>query len=145
MCVIFTQILPTVSNMRKGKYRTFNSSEYTWNCKLISFVPTYINIITVSVLLFAYWVILHAFLSSVDFFLKSTFSKKSFRNTIRVSNSLDPDQARHFVGPDLDPNCLQRLSADDTSRQIQLHSDLSLCCFNTICSTQCLFKIVKRS
>ena len=34
-----------------------------------------------------------------------------------MSNSLDPDQARHFVGPDLDPNCLRRLSADDTSRQ----------------------------
>ena len=34
-----------------------------------------------------------------------------------MANSLDPDQARHFVGPDLDPNCLQRLSADDTSRQ----------------------------
>ena len=34
-----------------------------------------------------------------------------------MSNSLDPDQARHFVGPDLDPNCLQMLSADDTSRQ----------------------------
>ena len=48
-------------------------------------------------------------------FSKSTFSKNSFRNTIRVSNSLDPDQARHYVGPDLDPNCLQRLSADDTS------------------------------
>ena len=32
-------------------------------------------------------------------------------------NSLDPDQARHFVGPDLDPNCLQTLSADDTSKQ----------------------------
>ena len=31
-----------------------------------------------------------------------------FFNTIRVSNSLDPDQARHFVGPDLGPNCLQR-------------------------------------
>ena len=30
-----------------------------------------------------------------------------------MSNSLDPDQARHFVGPDLDPICLQRLSADD--------------------------------
>ena len=41
---------------------------------------------------------------------------KSFRNTIRVSNSLDPDQARHFVGPDLGPNYLHRLSADDTSR-----------------------------
>ena len=25
----------------------------------------------------------------------------------------DPDQARHFVGPDLDLKCLQRLSADD--------------------------------
>ena len=30
-----------------------------------------------------------------------------------MSNSLDPDQARHFVGPDLDLNCLQRFSADD--------------------------------
>ena len=34
-----------------------------------------------------------------------------------MSNSLDPDQARRFVGPDLGPNCLPRLSADDTSRQ----------------------------
>ena len=29
-------------------------------------------------------------------------------NTIKVSNSLDPDQARHFVRPDLGPNCLQK-------------------------------------
>ena len=36
-----------------------------------------------------------------------------FFNTIRVSNSLDPDQALHFVLPDLGPKCLQRLSADD--------------------------------
>ena len=28
-----------------------------------------------------------------------------------MSNSLDPDQAEHIVGPDLGPNCLQRLSA----------------------------------
>ena len=34
-----------------------------------------------------------------------------------MSNSLDPDQARLSVGPDLDPNCLQRLSADVKSRQ----------------------------
>ena len=34
-----------------------------------------------------------------------------------MSNSLDPDQDRQNVGPDLDPNCLQRLSADDSSRQ----------------------------
>ena len=56
------------------------------------------------------------FLPSADFFFKSTFLKNSFRNTIRVSNSLDPDQVPCFVGPDLGPNCLQRLSADDTSR-----------------------------
>ena len=29
------------------------------------------------------------------------FSKNSFRNTVRVSNGLDPDQDRHLVGPDL--------------------------------------------
>ena len=34
-----------------------------------------------------------------------------------MSNSLDPDQARRFVGPDLGPNCLPKLSADDTGRQ----------------------------
>ena len=32
-----------------------------------------------------------------------------------ISNRLDPDYARHFVGPDLGPNCLQKLSADDKS------------------------------
>ena len=30
-----------------------------------------------------------------------------------MSNSLEPDQAQHFVGLDLVLNCLQRLSADD--------------------------------
>ena len=57
------------------------------------------------------------FLWSADFFSKLTFSKNSIRNTISVANSLDPDQARHYVGPDLGPNCLQWLSADGTSRQ----------------------------
>ena len=33
-----------------------------------------------------------------------------------MSNILDPDQAQHFIGPDPGPNCLQRLSADDTGR-----------------------------
>ena len=36
---------------------------------------------------------------------------------IRMSNSLDPDQARRLVGPDLGSNCLPRLSADDTGSQ----------------------------
>ena len=35
------------------------------------------------------------------------------RNNTRVSNSLDPDQAQHIVIS----NCLQNLSADNTSRQ----------------------------
>ena len=41
-----------------------------------------------------------------------------FFNTIRLSKSLDPDQARHFVGPDLGPNCLQRLSADIAGKEL---------------------------
>ena len=55
------------------------------------------------------------FLSSANFFQNQLFQLKK---TIRVSNSLDPAQARGFVRPDLDPNCLQRLSADDTSRHL---------------------------
>ena len=42
--------------------------------------------------------------SSIDFFLK----KILFRNSIRVSDGLDPDQARHSVGIDLGSNRLQR-------------------------------------
>ena len=62
------------------------------------------------------------FLSPADFFSSnSTFLKIHFRDTIRVSNSLDQDQARRFVGPDLGPNCLLRLSADDSRRQIVNH------------------------
>ena len=32
-----------------------------------------------------------------------------------MSNSLDPDQAQQFVGPDLGPNCLKRLATADNS------------------------------
>ena len=53
--------------------------------------------------------ILHAFLSSADFF-QNQFKKNPFWNTVRVSNSFPT-----FVGPDLGPNCLLKLSADDTS------------------------------
>ena len=41
--------------------------------------------------IFAYWAILHAFMSSADFLSKSSFLKNSFVNTIRVSSSLDTD------------------------------------------------------
>ena len=35
-----------------------------------------------------------------------------------MSNSLDPDQARHFVGPDLSQNFWQRLSADIAGKEL---------------------------
>ena len=50
-------------------------------------------------------------MSSADFFSILAFLKCSFRNNIRMSNSLDPNKAKYSVRPDLDPNCLQRLSA----------------------------------
>ena len=42
------------------------------------------------------------------------FLYKFNRNNIIVSNHLDPDQDRHFVVPDLGPNCLQRLNQQMT-------------------------------
>ena len=51
------------------------------------------------------------------FFQNNFVQKNYFKNIIRASNSLDPDPAQHFVRPDLDPNCLQRLSTDDTSKK----------------------------
>ena len=50
-------------------------------------------------------------LLSADFFSKSLFSKSSFRNTISMSNGLDPDQDR----PDLGQNCRQMLSAKNVA------------------------------
>ena len=51
-----------------------------------------------------------------------------------MSNSLDPDQARRFVGPDLGLNCLQRLSADDTSFKAHelVHIHCIVLCKNNI-------------
>ena len=59
-------------------------------------------------------VIFRVFFCRLLKFSKQTFSKNSFGNTIRVSNSLNKDQARRYVRPDLGSNCLQRLSANDT-------------------------------
>ena len=59
--------------------------------------------------------IFHAFVGVCLLFSKLTFSKKSFRISIRESNSLDQDQDQHFVGPDLGLICLHRLSADAKS------------------------------
>ena len=54
-------------------------------------------------------------LLSAGFFQNIFFLNLKIPSWIRVSNGLDPDQDQRFVGPDLGPNCLQRLSADDKS------------------------------
>ena len=63
---------------------------------------------------------------------KSSFSKKSFRNTIRVFNGLEPG---------LDLNCLQRLSVDGNSR---LHVGVDFKTFRIfvpISGSQCVTRI----
>ena len=48
--------------------------------------------------------------ASADSFQFTFFFPKYFSGIISVSNVLDPDQDQHLAGPDLDPNCLQRLT-----------------------------------
>ena len=55
---------------------------------------------TVMTEFFAYWEIYMLILLPADFFFKINF-RKTFRNAIRVSNSLNPDYAGHIVWPDL--------------------------------------------
>ena len=65
---------------------------------------------------FACWVIFSCFCCHLLTFQYLTFQKfLSFSNTIQVSNILDPDQDRPSAGPDLGPNCLQRLSVYNKS------------------------------
>ena len=45
-----------------------------------------------------------------------SFSQNSFRNSLKVSNSLDLDQVEKIVQSDLDPNSLQRLSGQKSAK-----------------------------
>ena len=67
-----------------------------------------------SPLLFACWVIFHDFYCLLQHFQKKLLWE--YDNECQ-NNSLDPDQVENFLGPDFGPNCLQKLSEDDTSRQ----------------------------
>ena len=67
---------------------------------------------TSSIYLIACWVILNVFLLSADIF-KINFSEKFFQGP----NCLIMLDLLGGGGPDLGPNCLQRLSADGTSRK----------------------------
>ena len=55
------------------------------------------------------------FVVCVFFFSNEPFQQIFQKNIVSVSYSLDPDQARCFVRPDLGPNCLERLSANHKS------------------------------
>ena len=54
----------------------------------------------------------------VVIFFKMNFFWKNLYGT----NGLDPDQAQQNVGPDLGTNCLQRFSADESSRKRVQHT-----------------------
>ena len=72
---------------------------------------------------------MHVFCRMLILFKIIFFFKNSFRNNIKVSSSLDPDQGGHFFGPDLGPNCLQKQSADDMTCVTCLIV-CDRCCFN---------------
>ena len=53
-------------------------------------------------------------ISATDMKLNSLPASDKFCCTlITFVNSLDPGQDQKYVGPDLGPHCLQRISADD--------------------------------
>ena len=52
-----------------------------------------------------------------SFFSHNQLIRKILPEIPFVPNSLDPDQASANVGTEFGPSCLQRLSADNTSRQ----------------------------
>ena len=97
-------------------------------------------------ILSACWVTLHNSLLPANFPSKPT----SIKNTIRVSNSLDPNQARPFVWPILGPYCLQKLSTENTNRQrinLSAYKTLSLNCEQTksTCAFLCMLAGMKKN
>ena len=54
-----------------------------------------------------------------------------FFHTIRVSNSLDLEQARHFVGPDLGPKLFAKVSADNKKKD----KYKTTCCYYFLAKT----------
>ena len=59
--------------------------------------------------LFACWVSFLTFLASADIFQNQLLKKffQEYHQPMGVLNSLDANQAQHFVGPDLGLSCMQ--------------------------------------
>ena len=80
-------------------------------------VPFVIKIIVLSIFEWPFYtgLTVHSYVIICGLFSKLPLLKDSFRNTIRMSKGLYPYQDWHSVNPDLGPNCLQMLFADNKS------------------------------
>ena len=77
-----------------------DKADFTTNCSTL-------NESSIFFLFFFYFYYFLLLLLSANYsFSKLTFSKISFKNTVRLSNSLDPDQDQRKGGPNLGPSCL---------------------------------------
>ena len=107
---ILCTILGTFSFKRlfQGHYQSDSLSGLIWVQTVgngYTFNP-WMTKVAASQQLFAYWGFLLPLI-----FSKSTFFEKFFQEyhqRLRMSKSLDPDQTRCIVRPDLGPNCLGR-------------------------------------
>ena len=88
-------------------YYYFGGTSPSYPCSPVKRLNTYLVNKTSLLCMLGYFACFFV-ICAFSFFFILTLSKKSFRNTIRVSN-------RQNVGSDLGPNYLQRLSADDKS------------------------------
>ena len=73
------------------------------------------------------WVILHASLSSADFFFKINFFEKFFQEYHQSVKQFGSRSGPTIVGPDLGLNCLQKFSADDTSMKRVKDRNIGAC------------------
>ena len=81
----------------------------------LSFDVTVRRLVNYECFFFFFFFFLHCFCGV--FFSPNHQIQKILPEIPFVSNSLDPDQAPPNVETELGPSCLQRLSADNTSRQ----------------------------
>ena len=91
-CDNLLESLPQGNPMRTHKIR-FGAEITNLSSKYSPYLKLYV-VLTLTLCMLGNFA---CFFCRLQIFLKLTFSKKYFRNTIRVSNSLDPDQAQHFA------------------------------------------------
>ena len=103
ICYKKSRVVTNISHWLKVQSRWSKNYIFAKKCILISF-----------------WIFEYCFFIPSHFIIVSYFTlwMLDFFNIIRASKSLDSDQAQHFVGPDLGPNYMQRLSADVAGKEL---------------------------